>query len=97
MTTSMPSTFSRGTTEVLKAFFRGTMALWFPEQLKVGKQQRTFAALAQDTQCLQQMAAMLTQRSATAARESMVGLTEEMQLYAICMEELPAGGAAAWR
>eukprot|EP00966_Prymnesium_polylepis_P067461 1566801-Prymnesium_polylepis.1 len=56
--------------------------------LKVDRRQRTFAALAHDTACLQQMAAVLAQRSAAAAKESMVGLVEETQLYAICMEEL---------
>ncbi|KAL1530223.1 hypothetical protein AB1Y20_001138 [Prymnesium parvum] len=56
--------------------------------LKVDRRQRTFAALAHDTACLQQMAAVLSQRLAMAAKESMVGLVEETQLYAVCMEEL---------
>ena len=56
--------------------------------LGIDRRQRTYAALAHDTACLQQMAAVLSKRSAGAARESMVGLVEETQLYAVSMEEL---------
>ena len=55
---------------------------------KQNRQQRTFAALAHDTASLEQMAAVLRKRASEASNSSKHSLVEEVQLYAVTMEQL---------
>ena len=57
------------------------------------RKQRTYAALAHDTACLQQMTAVLVQRHSSTAK-GRAGFLEEVQLYAVSMEELAVQMAA---
>lgn len=55
---------------------------------KADRRQRTFAALAHDTACLQELAALLAQRNTSTGKDSIESLLEETQVYAVCMQEL---------